>query len=66
MDMIPAPEWRTSSYSSGNGGNCVQVAVNLPGVVAVQDSKNPGPALVVEPASFVAFTAAIKNGEFAR
>jgi hypothetical protein len=66
MDMIAAPEWRTSSYSSGNGGNCVQVAMNQPGVVAVQDSKSPGPALVVEPASFAAFTAAIKNGEFDR
>jgi hypothetical protein len=66
MDMIPAPEWRTSSYSSGNGGNCVQVAMNVPDVVAVRDSKNPGPALVVEPASFAAFTAAIKNGEFGR
>jgi Domain of unknown function (DUF397) len=66
MDMIPAPEWRTSSYSSGNGGNCVQVAMNVPDVVAVQDSKNPGPALAVEPASFAAFTTAIKNGEFYR
>jgi hypothetical protein len=66
MNMIPAPEWRTSSYSSGNGGNCVQVASNVPGVVAVQDSKNPGPALVVETASFAALTAAIKNGEFNR
>jgi Domain of unknown function (DUF397) len=66
MDMITAPEWRKSSYSSGNGGNCVQVATNLPGVVAVQDSKNPGRALAVEPVSFVAFTTAIKNGEFDR
>jgi hypothetical protein len=66
MNMIPAPEWRTSSYSSGNGGNCVQVAMNVPGAVAVRDSKNPGPALVVEPASFAAFTAAIKHGEFDR
>ena len=66
MDMITAPQWHKSSYSSGNGGNCVQVATNLPGVVAVQDSKNPGPALEVEPASFAAFTAAIKNGEFDR
>jgi hypothetical protein len=66
MDMITSPEWRKSSYSSGNGGNCVQVAMNLPGVVAVQDSKSPGPALAVGRASFAAFTAAIKNGEFDR
>ncbi|MDW5322729.1 DUF397 domain-containing protein [Plantactinospora sp. KLBMP9567] len=30
--------WRTSSRS-GQTGNCVEVADNLPGVVAVRDSK---------------------------
>lgn len=65
MDLTNAV-WRKSSYSSGNGGQCVEVATNLPGAVAVQDSKNPGPALVVAPAAFAAFTAAIKNGEFNR
>ncbi len=38
--------WRKSSYSN-NGGACVEVAANLPGLVAVRDSKNPsGHALV--------------------
>ena len=32
-------EWRKSSYSQGNGGNCVEVAGNLPNVVAVRDSQ---------------------------
>jgi hypothetical protein len=31
-------EWRKSSYS-GQSGNCVEVARNLPGLVAVRDSK---------------------------
>ena len=31
-------EWRKSSYSS-QSGNCVEVALNLPGLVAVRDSK---------------------------
>jgi hypothetical protein len=31
--------WRTSSHSGGNGGQCVEVASNLPGVVVVRDSK---------------------------
>jgi hypothetical protein len=63
MDLSSA-DWRKSSYSSTNGGNCVEVATNLPSVVAVQDSKSPGPALVMEPGTFAAFTEAIKNGEF--
>jgi Domain of unknown function (DUF397) len=63
MDLTSAT-WRKSTYSSNNGGNCVMVAVNLPGVVALQDSKNPGPALVVEPEVFAAFVQGIKSGEF--
>ncbi|PWR06564.1 DUF397 domain-containing protein [Micromonospora acroterricola] len=48
--------WRKSSRSSGNGGNCVEVADNLPGLVAVRDSKDPaGPALVFAPAAWRAF-----------
>ena len=38
--------WRKSSRSN-NGGNCVEVARNLTGIVAVRDSKDPvGPALI--------------------
>ena len=33
-------EWRRSSYS-GQSGNCVEVARNLPELVAVRDSKEP-------------------------
>ena len=33
-------EWRKSSYSSQDG-NCVEVARNLPGLVAIRDSKAP-------------------------
>ena len=42
-------EWSKSSHSSANG-QCIQVARNLPGVVAVRDSKNPdGPKLIFHP-----------------
>ena len=34
-------EWHKSSYSS-QSGNCVEVARNLPGLVAVRDSKDTG------------------------
>ena len=39
-------EWRKSSYSS-QSGNCVEVARNLPGVVAVRDSRQPDEAKLV-------------------
>jgi hypothetical protein len=43
----------------------VEVATNLPGVVALRDSKNPdGPALVVAPGVFASFMAGIRAGEF--
>ncbi|MCF1598326.1 DUF397 domain-containing protein [Streptomyces muensis] len=47
IDPVSAA-WRKSSYSNQEGGECVEVADNLPGaVVPVRDSKTPeGPALV--------------------
>lgn len=54
--------WRKSSYSSGAGGNCVEVATNLPGLVAVRDSKNPAtPALLLTPAQWRALTTALRT-----
>lgn len=35
------PHWRTSTRSGDTGGNCVEVADNLAGVVLVRDSKGP-------------------------
>ncbi|WP_424534801.1 DUF397 domain-containing protein [Sphaerisporangium viridialbum] len=60
MDLSNA-KWRKSSRSSGDGGQCVEVASNLPGVVAVRDSKNPdGPALVFTPTQWHAFLRGMK------
>ncbi|ROT33280.1 DUF397 domain-containing protein [Micromonospora sp. HM5-17] len=48
--------WRKSSRSNGHGGNCVEVADNLPGVVGVRDSKDPnGPVLIFETDAWRAF-----------
>ena len=33
------PQWFTSSYSN-NGGQCIEVATNLPGTVPVRDTKD--------------------------
>jgi Domain of unknown function (DUF397) len=62
MDGLEHADWSKSTFSSSNGGNCVEVARNLPGVVAVRDSKDPdGPALVFTPAGWEAFTAGLKG-----
>jgi hypothetical protein len=64
MELTKA-DWRKSTYSGNNGGNCVEIARNLPGVVAIRDSKDrEGPALVVGPRAFAALIVGIRAGEF--
>ncbi len=64
MDLTDA-RWRKSRRSGSNGGNCVEVARNLPSVVAVRDSKDPdGPKLVFTRAAWRAFTSQVKEGRF--
>lgn len=61
---IRRAEWSKSSYSSANG-QCVEVARNLPGVVAVRDSKNPdGPKLIFSPVDWRTFVSGVKGGDF--
>ncbi|MEV5414104.1 DUF397 domain-containing protein [Thermopolyspora sp. NPDC052614] len=62
MDLSRA-EWRKSSHSGGDGGQCVEVATNLPGVVAVRDSKDPnGPVLSFTTNEWRAFLKNAKGG----
>lgn len=56
--------WRKSSYSGSNGGGCIDVAGNLPGIVAVRDSKDPhGPSLTFSPAEWRTFITSVKMSE---
>jgi hypothetical protein len=64
MHDLRRAEWRTSTFSGGNG-SCVEVASNLPGIIAVRDSKDrQGPALVFTPDEWTAFLAGIRADEF--
>ncbi len=55
--------WRKSSRSGGQG-NCVEFR-ELGEDCQIRDSKNPeGGELTVSPASFAAFIASVKGGEF--
>jgi hypothetical protein len=56
--------WRKSSYSNGDGGNCVEAAEGLPALVPVRDSKtaeDEGPVLVFPLAAWTAFVTEIKR-----
>jgi hypothetical protein len=62
MDMTDA-RWRTAIRSSNNGGNCVEVADNLPGRVLVRDSKDrAGGTLSFAPGAWRAFVASVGRG----
>jgi Domain of unknown function (DUF397) len=54
-------QWRKATHSSGNGGNCIEVATARR-TVAVRDSKDPdGPRLAFGPQAWKAFTAEVKG-----
>ncbi|MEU7861976.1 DUF397 domain-containing protein [Nonomuraea sp. NPDC049141] len=64
-DDLSRAVWRKSSKSNGQGGACVEVASNLPGIVAVRDSKNPdAPALVFTHVEWEAFLDGVSKKEF--
>ncbi|MEV7501337.1 DUF397 domain-containing protein [Streptomyces sp. NPDC093018] len=56
---MPEFDFVKSSYSN-TGGQCVEVARNVPDVVAVRDSKTPdGPLLRLDPRAWTEFTASL-------
>lgn len=61
---LTGAEWRTSSRSAGSG-QCVEVATNLAGIVAVRHSKRPGAEVIIySDAEWAAFTVGVRDGEF--
>ena len=61
MEGSNAVAWRKSSYSGGNGGQCVEVAA--PGGVLVRDTKDrAGAVLAFAPDAWRKFAARVKNG----
>ena len=57
----PGAQWRKSRHSNGQA-ECVEVARNLPGIIAVRDSKDPdGPKLAFGREQWRAFAAKVKT-----
>ncbi|MFJ9908597.1 DUF397 domain-containing protein [Streptomyces sp. NPDC101152] len=62
MKISPEHTWRKSSHSGGEGGNCLEIAPDIPAVVPVRDSKTPhGPKLVFRAEAWAAFVGDVKN-----
>ncbi|MEV8505892.1 DUF397 domain-containing protein [Actinoplanes sp. NPDC051475] len=62
MADLTGARWHKSTRSGSNGGDCVEVADNLPDIVAVRDSKNPhGPALIFPRDTWRAFIRSLKD-----
>ncbi|GAA3370529.1 DUF397 domain-containing protein [Streptomyces sannanensis] len=58
---LSAAHWRRSSHSNTNGGECVEIAEDFPGVVPVRDSKHPeGPALIIPSTAWAPFIESLK------
>lgn len=60
--------WAKSSYSNGSGGDCVEVADGIPGLVPVRDSKvsrdgdGNGPVLLLTARAWAPFVTALSRG----
>ncbi|MBS2533870.1 DUF397 domain-containing protein [Catenulispora sp. NF23] len=56
--------WRKSSFSNGQGGQCVETAALPDGGRFVRNSKDPnGPAVQFTAAEWSAFVSGVKAGE---
>jgi len=59
---LSSGNWRKSSFSNGDGGHCVEVRDDVPGIVPVRDSKTPaGPALMFPASAWAPFVGALKG-----
>ncbi|MFD7711360.1 DUF397 domain-containing protein [Streptomyces sp. NPDC059786] len=59
---MPESAWFKSSYSSGEGGECVEVA-EAPGTVLIRDSKHvAGPVLAVGAEAWAGFVRLASGG----
>jgi len=63
---LSAAVWKKSRWTNGQGA-CVEVARNLPGIVAVRDSKDPaGPKLVFTHGEWNTFLDRLRNSHTQR
>ncbi len=61
-NQVAATGWRKSSYSTSNGGNCVEVADQESRVLVRDTQDRTGPMLRVSPAAWRRFAERVKAG----
>jgi hypothetical protein len=65
MTDLSRAQWRKAARSNGATTGCVEIATNLPDVIAIRDSKRPDDgAHVVDRAAFTAFLTDAKAGHY--
>jgi hypothetical protein len=65
MINLSHASWQKASSSNAANGGCVEIAANLPGVIAVRDSKRPeGGAHVIGRTAFAAFLTDARAGRY--
>ncbi|MEU7639514.1 DUF397 domain-containing protein [Streptomyces sp. NPDC039016] len=63
--VLAGADWLKSSYSDGDGGQCIEFSPTH-ALVPLRDSKCPGgPVIIVSVTGWSSFVDAVKNGEFA-
>ncbi|MFD0316389.1 DUF397 domain-containing protein [Streptomyces flavalbus] len=56
-------KWLKSTHSDGEGGACVEVALETRTTTHIRDSKNPtGPEITITAPAWKAFVAAVQPG----
>ncbi|WP_433855229.1 DUF397 domain-containing protein [Streptomyces kronopolitis] len=62
---LPEENWKKSSYSGAQSGDCLEVQITHDGRVAARDSKTPSMgAFVFSPEGWSAFVEDVKRGHF--
>jgi len=57
-------QWQKSTYSGGEGTNCLYVAATPTGRIRLRESDDPDVIVTATPTGFRSLIAAIKTGEF--
>lgn len=62
---LPEFEFNTAALCRDNRvNNCPEIAINVPGIVAIRDSEKPDTVVTMTAAQWVTLADAVKAGEF--